>query len=596
MGKADTALQTHQTITTGSANGTIAVGGTDVAVKGLGSLAYKNSLTKSDVGLGNVENKSSATIRSEITKSNVTSALGYTPAGVNDLTELKLELNQKFVKDPNKTYIVFKGDEFPGAATAQFKAPAGSTIDWGDGNVETFDTAPEGRGITTHTYVDSTSDDYHLITISDCFGIPANAFKYARIYKAIIGSSDCGDIGDSAFEGCEELEEVEFSTSTVNIGNNAFQDCSSLREIFLHDVSSIGDYAFIGCGLLKKCVIDNEGVPIIGTSSFDSTYNDFRIFVPRVAFGSYMNDSGWSDYTNVTVFEPDSLDLESKQDALTTEQMNAVNSGITAAKVSTYDGYSTSKQNKLTTAQLNAANSGITSSKVSTYDGYASKISTLEAKPGLDKVGTVTSIKMNGASKTVDSNGSVDLGTVLTAHQDISGKQDKLSTAQLNAVNSGITSSKVSTYDGYSTSKQNKLTAGTNITLSGSTISAANPSSNIKIYKLEQSLSIRPDTEANFSNLVYKMNRKKYHIDLYMDCSSAVAGSIMVSQIQIKRGSAILIDNACRTTLNAGGGAVCSLSYDNTSGDGTEKIYPHSYNYTDVSRTMRATLYIMEIL
>lgn len=79
LGKADSALQSHQQITTGSANGTISVGGSDVAVKGLGSLAYKNSLTKSDVGLGNVENKSSTTIRSEITKSNVTSALGYTP-------------------------------------------------------------------------------------------------------------------------------------------------------------------------------------------------------------------------------------------------------------------------------------------------------------------------------------------------------------------------------------------------------------------------------------------------------------------------------------------------------------------------------------
>lgn len=56
LGKADTALQTHQTITTGSENGTIAVDGTDVHVKGLGSLAYKNSLTKSDVGLGNVVN------------------------------------------------------------------------------------------------------------------------------------------------------------------------------------------------------------------------------------------------------------------------------------------------------------------------------------------------------------------------------------------------------------------------------------------------------------------------------------------------------------------------------------------------------------
>ena len=38
-----------------------------------------------------------------------------------------------------------------------------------------------------------------------------------------------------------------------------------------------------------------------------------------------------------------------------------------------------------------------------------------------------------------------------------------------------------------------------------------------------------------------------------------------------------------------------SLSYDNTSGDGTEKIYPSSYNYTGSNKTMRATLYIMEI-
>lgn len=36
-------------------------------------------VTKTDVGLGNVENKSSATIRGELTSANVTTALGYTP-------------------------------------------------------------------------------------------------------------------------------------------------------------------------------------------------------------------------------------------------------------------------------------------------------------------------------------------------------------------------------------------------------------------------------------------------------------------------------------------------------------------------------------
>ena len=39
--------------------------------------------------------------------------------------------------------------------------------------------------------------------------------------------------------------------------------------------------------------------------------------------------------------------------------------------------------------------------------------------------GTVTSVKINGSNKN-PSNGVVDLGTVITSHQDISGKQDKL--------------------------------------------------------------------------------------------------------------------------------------------------------------------------
>ena len=88
-------------------------------------------------------------------------------------------------------------------------------------------------------------------------------------------------------------------------------------------------------------------------------------------------------------------DISGKQDKLTAEQLNAVNSGITEAKVGTYDGYATTiagKQDKLSTTQLGAVNSGITAAKVGTYDGYADKITALEGKPGLDKVGTVTSV------------------------------------------------------------------------------------------------------------------------------------------------------------------------------------------------------------
>lgn len=122
------------------------------------------------------------------------------------------------------------------------------------------------------------------------------------------------------------------------------------------------------------------------------------------------------------------------------------------------------KQDKLSTAQLNAANSGITSTKVKQYDGYNTTISdhttrltTLEGKPGLDKTGTVSSIKINGTSKT-PTNGAVDLGTVITSHQDISGKQDKLNATQLNAVDSGITNAKVKQYDSYNSTIGNHTT------------------------------------------------------------------------------------------------------------------------------------------
>lgn len=66
-----------------------------------GAIAYAHSqktsgnphgVTKSDIGLGKVENKSSAEIRNGITKANVTTALGYTPANQTDLNTLSSQI------------------------------------------------------------------------------------------------------------------------------------------------------------------------------------------------------------------------------------------------------------------------------------------------------------------------------------------------------------------------------------------------------------------------------------------------------------------------------------------------------------------------
>lgn len=90
--KADSAIQkifingTEQTKTSdGSVNlsGISGSGNADAVQDNLDNHTSDTSnphkVTKSQIGLGSVENKSSATIRGEITSSNVTSALGYTP-------------------------------------------------------------------------------------------------------------------------------------------------------------------------------------------------------------------------------------------------------------------------------------------------------------------------------------------------------------------------------------------------------------------------------------------------------------------------------------------------------------------------------------
>ena len=108
-----------------------------------------------------------------------------------------------------------------------------------------------------------------------------------------------------------------------------------------------------------------------------------------------------------------------KLDADLVDDTNSAHKFVSATEKSTWNG----KQAALTTAQLNAVNSWITSAKVSTYDWYATTIA---------------------------------------------WKQAALNSDQLAAVNSWITATKVDTYDWYATSKQDKLTTQTAYSQKGS--------------------------------------------------------------------------------------------------------------------------------
>ena len=128
--------------------------------------------------------------------------------------------------------------------------------------------------------------------------------------------------------------------------------------------------------------------------------------------------------------------LDGKQDKLNDAQLTAVNSGITSGKVSTYDGYAAlinGKQDKITSsnklssslidglgaAAAKAVDTAISANSTSTNLPTSKAVEDrINAHSGIDKVGTVTGVKMNGTTKN-PSSGVVDLGTVLTAHQSI---------------------------------------------------------------------------------------------------------------------------------------------------------------------------------
>ena len=188
---------------------------------------------------------------------------------------LEAKLNENIIKDPSKTYLVWKGSQFPNSTNAAFKAPAGCTIDWGDGNVETFETA--STVVNTHTYTDGI--EYHLISLSNYTVVDSGSFSY-----------------------CSGLTSVTIGNDVTSISDNAFRDCSGLTSIIIPDsVTSIGDNAFFGCSGLTSVTIPNS-VTGMGYQAFHNCSDLTSITIPDSVISiSYAAFSGCSGLTSVTI-------------------------------------------------------------------------------------------------------------------------------------------------------------------------------------------------------------------------------------------------------------------------------------------------------
>lgn len=166
--------------------------------------------------------------------------------------------------DPNKTYLVWNGIKFPNSENATFKAPAGSTIDWGDGAVETFDTA--STTVNTHTYTDGKTE--HTIAISGLTSIDNDAFLSCSNLTSVVIGNSVTSIGDWAFSECTSLKSLKLGNGLTSVGFYAFQKCNSLTNVEIpKSLKVITNGMFHSCSNLTSVIIP-EGVESIEQNTF----------------------------------------------------------------------------------------------------------------------------------------------------------------------------------------------------------------------------------------------------------------------------------------------------------------------------------------
>lgn len=149
-----------------------------------------HEITKTQIGLGNVENKSSSTIRDEITKSNVTIALGYTPYTPN-------EIDNKF--SALETNIDWKESvaTFDDIATTYLEPQDGWTVNVNDTDITYRFNGEEWIPISANAIPKVTNDVDGLLSKEDYAKYEdANSKKHIHENKSILDNFTESENGD----------------------------------------------------------------------------------------------------------------------------------------------------------------------------------------------------------------------------------------------------------------------------------------------------------------------------------------------------------------------------------------------------------------
>lgn len=202
-----------------------------------GSTALTVNITKAGIGLGNVENKSSATIRSELTSSNVTAALGYTP------------INSSATKLTNQSLDAYKGTDYMGK---MYYAGGGNSVTGKPSGVDNFWmwVTRNGAGVFSQILMDNKCQLY--VRYHD-----ANSWS---AWKQVISSGNNISLLNND-KGYQTLQQVE----------------DKINSIISSEIGQIITFSFQVVEELPSSGTSNHIylVPISGSTESDNYYEEY---------------------------------------------------------------------------------------------------------------------------------------------------------------------------------------------------------------------------------------------------------------------------------------------------------------------------------
>ena len=389
LGKADSSIQSVS-LAGGTNNGTLklTVDGTatdNIAVTGLGSAAYEESTAFDAAG--------------EAAK-----VLGKSTDAATKDTVYGAKAAAKAAQD---TIDAYKTSNDEALAAVKKTADAAQTSAQVDAKISTHNTS-------SAAHADIRGE---ITALSEKVSGRATNYVYKNAqdaaYKTAIGKAGSFIVGDTIYFTDTSISDQWVIKVNAAAPYYEFQDIETEKPSF--------DGYVKGTGLTAdKLVLGNTGSNVKA-----STYG---------VSGTLTATDETNLPTSKAVADYVTGQLGAKQDTLNANQLLAVNSGITATKVGTYDGYATSKQDALSEDQLAAVDSGITAAKVGQYDGYATgKQDKIDAdhKISADFVSGLGAAAKKGVASSVTAAGT-DLPTAAAVASYVGAEIDKISIPTVN--------------------------------------------------------------------------------------------------------------------------------------------------------------------